>query len=283
VLLGVGLVAAPLGHLEQARDACAEAAELSRSGGDDRGTGDALITLGVALWALGDLDAAAAAHDEAIQRFAAPDDLWRRDVAVVLRARTAVDRGDTDATERVNVGLRSARRSRDAHLLGLALTQQARNVLGNGQAQEAVAAAEAALEASRSIDYREGEAAALTLLARASLIVGTADAHSAAASTARQALEAAAAINHRGALCEAVETLAAVHAAAGEERRALVLLEVAAADRRARTLPAARIEGERTASLTRSLRSRLETSLAAVEAEAASTTLEEVVANHTSA
>jgi predicted ATPase len=283
VLLGVGLVAAPLGHLQQARDACAAAAELSRSIGDERGTGDALITLGVALWALGDLDAAAEAHDEAIQRLSSPDDGWRRDVAVVLRARTAVDRGDNDATDRVNVGLRSARRGRDAHLLGLALTQQARDAFRNGRAQEAVAAAEAALEASRSIDYREGEAAALTLLARASLAVGTGEAHGVAASTARQALEAAAAISHRGALCEAVETVAAVHAAAGAEHRALVLLEVAAADRRARSLPAARIEGERTASLTRSLRSRLGTSLVAVEAEAAATTLDEIVADHISA
>jgi predicted ATPase/DNA-binding SARP family transcriptional activator len=63
VLLGVGLVAAPLGSLPEARDACAEAADLSRSVGDDRGTGDALITLGVALWGLGDLERAAAAHD----------------------------------------------------------------------------------------------------------------------------------------------------------------------------------------------------------------------------
>jgi hypothetical protein len=64
----------------------------------------------VALWGLGDLDGAAAAHDEAIQRFSRPDDLWRRDVALVLRARTAVDRGDTEATRLVDLSLGAARR-----------------------------------------------------------------------------------------------------------------------------------------------------------------------------
>jgi predicted ATPase/DNA-binding SARP family transcriptional activator len=280
VLLGVGLVAAPLGHLERARDACATAVELSRSVGEDRGAGDALITLGVALWGLDDLDGAAAAHDEAIQRFADPGDQWRRDVAVVLRARTAVDRGDADATERVNVALSAARRSGDAHLLGLALTQRARDALRTSRAEEAVAAAGDALHAYRRIHYREGEAAALTLLARAHLICGGADAHSLAADAARQALETAASINHRGALCHAVETLAAVHAAAGDDQRALVLLEVAAADRHARTLPCSRVEREMTGALATVLRSKLGQSLAAAVREAGATTVDDVVAQH---
>ena len=280
VLLGVGLVAAPLGQLEQARDACAVAAELARSVGDDRGTGDALITLGVALWGLDDLDGAAAAHDEAIRRFAAPRDSWRRDVAVVLRARTAVDRGDADATDRVNTALGAARRSGDAHLLGLALTQQARDALRTGRADDAVAAAREALNAFRRIHNREGEAAALTLVARASLLGGAADAQNVAAATAHQALETAASISHRGALCHAVETLAAVHAAASDEHRAFVLLEVAAADRQARTLPCPRVEREMTAALAESLRRRLGPSLSAAVREAEATTLDDVVAVH---
>jgi predicted ATPase/DNA-binding SARP family transcriptional activator len=278
VLLGVGLVAAPLGHLERAREACALAAELGRSVGEDRATGDALITLGVALWGLDDLDGAAAAHDEAIQRFTAPDDFWRRDVAVILRARTAVDRGDADATERVSIALSSARKSGDAHLLGLALSQQARDALRAGRAEEAVAAASDALRAYRRIHYREGEAAALTLLARAHLPAGAARANGLAADAARQALQTAAAINHRGALCHAVEALGAVHAADGDDHRALVLLEVAAADRQNRTLPCPRVEREMTATLAASLRGRLGPQVVAAVREAAATTVDDIVA-----
>ncbi|WP_369253111.1 BTAD domain-containing putative transcriptional regulator [Geodermatophilus amargosae] len=274
VLLGVGLVAAPLGRLVLARDACAEAADLSRSVGDDRGTGDALITLGVALWALGDLDGAAAAHDEAIDRLAAGSDTWRRDVAVILRARTALDRHDADADDRAATALAAARRSGDAHLEGLALTQRARNALRAGDAPVAVRAAEEALSACRRIGYREGEAAALTLLARARLAGGAA---ATAADLAEQAMRVAAAIDHRGALCHAAEALAAARAEAGDDHGALLLLEVAAADRRARGIPDSPVEHELTGRLAETLRARLGPDAEDAVRQAAATTLDDVV------
>ncbi len=277
VLLGVGLVAAPLGHLRQAQEACAEAADLCRSAGDDRGTGDALITLGVALWALGDLDAAAAAHEEAIERFEAVDEPWRRNVAVVLRARTAVDRTDDDAAERVAAALVAARRTADAHLVGLALTQQARLALREQRADDAVAAATEALSSYRRIGYHEGEAAALTLVARGHVAAGDGD--RTAADAAGQALEVAAAINHRGALCSAVETLAAVRAADGEDGEALVLLEVAAIERRSSGIPDARVEAGLTGTLAANLRARLGAQAVVAAREAAALTVEDVAAD----
>ncbi|MCV2489982.1 tetratricopeptide repeat protein [Geodermatophilus sp. YIM 151500] len=282
LLLGSGLVAAPLGRLADARDACAEAARIGRSLGDDRGTGDALITLGVALWGLGDLDAAATAHDEAVQRLAAGEDGWRRVVAAVLRARTAVDRGEADATDRVGAAVAAARRSRDAHLVGLALTQQARDALRTGRGRDAVVAAGEALEAFRRIGYREGEAAASTVLARAHLADGggEAAAGAVAAGAAGRALGLAAAIGHRGALCSAVEALADVRAAGGDDRGALVLLAVADAERRACGLPEAPVEAGRTAGLTATLRARLGADAAAAEREAAGLTVDDVVARH---
>ncbi len=277
VLLAVGLVAAPLGDLAQARDACAEAAALSRAVGDDVGTGDALITLGVALWALGDLDAAAAAHDEAADRLAGDDDTWRRDVAVVLRARTALDRDDADAADRVAAALVAARRSRDAHILGLALTQQARHALRRGHGQEAVPAARDALAAYRRIGYREGEAAALTLLARAHLAAGDAVL---AAAPAEQALDVAAAIDHRGALCHVVEVLAGVRAATGDDDEALLLLEVAADERRRRGIPDSPVERELTACVLETLRARLGPRASAAVRAAAGIALDDIVARH---
>ncbi|MGY1807017.1 BTAD domain-containing putative transcriptional regulator [Blastococcus sp. SYSU D00669] len=275
VLLGVGLVAAPLGHLVQARDACAEAAALSRSRGDDRGTGDALITLGVALWALGDLDGAAAAHDEAAERLAAEEEPWRRDVALILRARTAVDREDDDAGERVAAAVVAARRSGDAHLLGLALTQRARDALRRGDGRAAAGAAEAAEDACRRIGYHEGEAAALTLLARARVAEGTTDL---ASGPAERALAVAAAIDHRGALCSAVEALAAVRAGDGDDAGALVLLEVAAAERRVRGIPDAPVERALTARLAGGLHERLGPRAAATPEQAALLTVDDVAA-----
>jgi predicted ATPase len=276
VLLGVGLVAAPLGHLVQARDACAEAADLSRSVGDDRGTGDALITLGVALWALGDLDAAAAAHDEAVERLAAERNSWRRDVAMILRARTAVDRHDPDARDRTAAALAAARRSRDAHLEGLALTQVARDALRRSDGAEALSAAEEALAAFRRMGYREGEAGALTLVARAQLAAGSIET---AEQLADQAIAVAAGIDHRGALCHAVEVLAAARAAAGDDRDAFNLLETAAADRRARGIPESPVEQEFTARLADALRTRLGARSQDVPRQAGS--LDDVVAMRT--
>jgi hypothetical protein len=180
-----------------------------------------------------------------------------------------VDRGEADAGDRVTAALAAARASRDAHLVGLALTQLARNALREGRAREAAAAAEEALEANRRMGYREGEAAALTLVARARVAVRW-GADAVAASAAEQALSAAAAIDHRGALCHAVEALAAVRAAAGEDQEALVLLEVAEAERRSRGIPSPRVEGYLTERLAESLRSRLgPRAAAAVRAAAA--------------
>jgi hypothetical protein len=101
-----------------------------------------------------------------------------------------------------------------------------------------------------------------------------------AVTAARQAMEMAAAIKHRGALCHAVEALAAVHAAAGDDYRALVLLEVAAADRQTRNLPCPRVEREMTTALAQLLRSRLGPSVAAAVREAEATTVDDVVAQH---
>ncbi|PRY49008.1 putative ATPase [Geodermatophilus tzadiensis] len=275
VLLGVGLVAAPLGDLARARDACAAAADLSRAAGDDRGTGDALITLGVALWALGDLDAAAAAHDEAIERLAAEGDSWRRAVAVVLRARTALDRHDPDAGDRTAAAAVAARRSGDAHLEGLASTQRARDALRAGDGPAAACAAQQALEAHRRIGYREGVAAALTLLARARSAEGAAGT---ATALAEEAMAVATAIEHRGALCHAVEALAAARAAAGDDRDALLLLEVAATDRRARGIPDPPVERELTERLADGLRVRLGPGAEDVRRQATGTTLDDVAA-----
>jgi hypothetical protein len=126
--------------------------------------------------------------------------------------------------------------------------------------------------------YREGEAGALTLLARAHLAEG---AGQVAEDLAEQAMGVAARIDHRGALCHAVEVLAAVRAAAGDDREALLLLEIAAADRRDRGLPDSPVEQALTARLADGCRTRLGPCAEDVILRAGDVTLDDVVATRT--
>lgn len=99
VLLGVGLLAAPLGDNDRVRQVCRESADTGRALDDDRTLAAALLTLGVAEWATGDLTSAASTHDEAAALFDGLGDGWGATICRILRARTARDMGDLDTTE----------------------------------------------------------------------------------------------------------------------------------------------------------------------------------------
>ena len=234
VLHAEGRVAAPMGELRRARDACVASVELSRELGDDRALGRALVTLGLCEWALGDLAAAARDHDEAAIRAESSGDGWHRDTALVLRLRTAIDAGEPDVEQRLDRALASVRATGDQHLIGLALGQQARFDLINGDSGRAYEAARSSLSYWRSVNYREGEIQALNLLARACVLEGRLDE---AATDARTAVLAAASIGHRGGLVQGLETLAAVRHAAGLDTEALELLTVADQERKLATIP----------------------------------------------
>ena len=53
--------------------------------------------LAVVAWALGNLDASAATHDEALALLRDTDNPWVLGVCLALRARTALDRGEPAA------------------------------------------------------------------------------------------------------------------------------------------------------------------------------------------
>ena len=235
--------AAPLGDLPAAREACAASSELSRSLGDDAALGRALITLGLCEWALGDLSAAAGTHDEAAARAEASGDRWHRDVALVLRLRTAIDAGEPDAEQRldtraVDSRLRAAIRTwsvwRSGSKPGWALM--------SGDADRASATAQASLKHWRSVGYREGELQAMNLTARASVLAGHLDQ---AAGAARSAVLLAVSMGHRGGLFEGLETLAVIHHAAGRDDEAWELISVADRERERSAIPVP--AGDRTA------------------------------------
>jgi tetratricopeptide (TPR) repeat protein len=233
VLWGFGLLVASLGQLERARTAGAESVALAREADDDRAIGLALNTLAVAQWALGEPEAAAS-HDEALRRFQGAGDLWGEAVCAVLRARTALDAGDTDAPSMTTAALAAARMCGDRHVVGIALEQTARAKLFLGDIDGAAVAALEALTAQESIGYTEGMVAALHLL-------GTSRAAAGRFADARglhvRALELATRIGHAAATCEALEDLARVAAAEASHGQALGLLGVARRERRSRNLP----------------------------------------------
>ena len=234
VLWGYALLVAALGNLDEALEAAEASTALARQSGDDAAIGCGLNAAAVARWALGDLDAAVAAHEEAIERFASAGDLWGEAICRVLRARTAVDRGDPDAEERIRIGLDTARRCGDAHVVGIALSllAQLQSVRGNHDA--AVTSAQESLRLQESIGYTEGTVAALHLLARLHLEAGEMPE---AKDVLLRGLELAWKMQHAAATCEAVETLARIAFDEGDEATAAALLTTSAAERAARNVP----------------------------------------------
>ncbi|HVM10019.1 MAG TPA: BTAD domain-containing putative transcriptional regulator [Acidimicrobiales bacterium] len=235
----LALLAASLGELDRALDAASESVRIATASSDASALGNALNALAVVKWSMGELDDAAAHHDDGIAAFASAQNDWGIAVCSALRARTAVDRGEAAAQARAEEALVVARRAGDRHVIALALEQLARIAVGAGDAGAGVRHATSCLELVESIGYTEGTIAALHLLGRARLLEG--DVGAARVAHAR-GLSLAASINHASASCEAVEDLARVTMAAGRPADALRLLAAAERQRRARGIPRRRAD-----------------------------------------
>lgn len=234
VLWGYSLLVAGLGHLDEALETGEASTTLARQSGDSAAIGCGLNAAAVAHWALGDLDAAVAAHDEAIERFVAVGDLWGESICRVLRARTALDRGDADTEDRLRAGLDAARRCGDAHVIGIALGLLAHLQATRGEQDSAIESARESLRLQESIGYTEGTIAALHLLARLHLESGdTAEARDELLRSLRLAWK----MQHAAAICEAFENLAQIASHGGDDRTAMQFLSAAETERAARNLP----------------------------------------------
>jgi predicted ATPase/DNA-binding SARP family transcriptional activator len=255
VMLGVGILAAPLGDLARAREACAESAELAMAGGDEAARALALVTLGLAQWGLGDLKEAADSHDEAIATFERLDRQWEVSVARVLRARTAIEANDDRLAEQLLDGaMDDVRATGDGHLIGLAFEQHARLAIRRGELEVAGMAAHQCLAEAESLGYREGMVAGLQVLGRVRHQSG--DPEAAKAHWLR-ALDLAWSIGHTGAICEVLESLARLAVGGGDADHAAVLLLHAARLRQRRGLPVRPSDAEAVRALTHDVRSRV--------------------------
>jgi predicted ATPase/DNA-binding SARP family transcriptional activator len=234
VLWGYSLLVAGLGHLDEALETGEASTALARQSGDSAAIGYGLNATAVAHWALGDLDAAVAAHDEATERFVAVRDLWGESICRVLRARTALDRGDADSEDRLRAGLAAARRCGDAHVIGIALGLLAHLQADRGEPDPAIESARESLRLQESIGYTEGTIAALHLLAQLHLASGdTADAKDELLRSLRLAWR----MQHAAAICEALEGLAQIASKDCDDRTAMELLSAAETERTTRNLP----------------------------------------------
>jgi hypothetical protein len=229
----LSLLSASLGELERAHALAVESIDLGRRSSDLVVTGCGLNALAVAEWALGELDQSRRTRDEAIAAFGAADHKWGLALCGVLQARTAIDQGAQQAIALAEAGLEAARASGDLHLVGLGLEQVTRLALRAGDVDIAHARGIEAVNVQERIGYTEGVIAALHLLGRAILATGD----GAAASTQhRRALRMALTIGHVAAMCEALEDLAQ-DAAPSDHEQARSLLQLAEHHRAERSLP----------------------------------------------
>ena len=127
-----------------------------------------------------------------------------------------------------------ARRTGDAHIIGIALEQCARVALNDGDPAGALALVEESLAGHEAISYSEGVLASLHLLGRAELADGD---PIAARERHLRALGIAVGIGHAAGTIEALDGLAAVAIALGDTPRASRLALVVESERAARRLP----------------------------------------------
>ncbi len=205
VLIHVAIYSSPMGRLDRARAAADEAVRLARTAGEETLAGVALIERGIAEWAMGDLEAAAQTHDDAVVALRAGGYHWGVALARVLRSRTAIDAGDPGAQAMADRAVESARATADRHLLGVALQQSALLELDAGRLDEADAAARESLALEEAVSYREGVIGALHILGRVALSRGETGR---AYRLFRDCLDRAHRIEHLAAVCQALEWLA---------------------------------------------------------------------------
>ncbi len=204
--LAAGMHAESVGDLRVAEQECTAAAAGFAAIGDARGEARSLLHLGTAAWALGRLDDAAAAQDRSIALFRSARHDSGAGLALVLRARTALDQDDASrACELLLEARHELRRAGDPHLVAICLEQHARTCLADGAVEEAARLARESLAVFESVGYPEGVTASLQTLGDVHLTLGDgATATVLFGRATRTALD----LGHTAAVAEGLELLA---------------------------------------------------------------------------
>jgi tetratricopeptide (TPR) repeat protein len=208
-----GTFAVSRGDLPAAAEDCEVAATTYERFGDELGLARVLIAWGIALWGQGDYGKAGEVHDRAAALFAALGDGWGNALSLVLRARTALDAGDTDAGVRLRAAEGAARACGDQHVVAAALVQRATSDLRGSCYETAERFASESLRLNEQHGHREGAVGSLHVLGLAWL--GQQQVEQAGGAFLR-ALTTALSMHHGGATAESLDGLAVI---ASRQRR----------------------------------------------------------------
>jgi predicted ATPase len=188
-----------------------------------------LVYLGMNERWLGDLESAAARHDEAIALAEDLSDDWGLAWALLWRAVTSADQGDDGkAVELLESSRRHAERAGDPCILGWIVKDLADAALRAGEVDAALGLIEESIDILEPTGWNQGLAAALTEVGRALVAEGRIDE---AVVHHRRALRTATDLGQPNAIAEALEGMAEAAAASGDDRHAAVLSGSAAAVR----------------------------------------------------
>ncbi|MGI5242084.1 BTAD domain-containing putative transcriptional regulator [Dactylosporangium sp. CA-139066] len=229
LLAAATLLRLGLGEIDTAHALAAEQLRLARSHADRQWEGDALTRLGMIAWTRGDLPAATAHLEHAVDALRAARDRWREAIALAHLARVRRDAPQLPAAQSAaEAALAVARRVGEDTALGFSLDILGSIMQQRGRPDRAGDLAEEALARYRAIGYREGEASALQAAGRLLLDRGDRDA---ARHTFCNALELCMRFGHRGGIAASLDGLARTALAGGEDVQAAVLVGAAAAQR----------------------------------------------------
>jgi tetratricopeptide (TPR) repeat protein len=203
-----------------------EQLRLARTTGARAWEGDALAMEATVAWARARFDRARQLYEDAVEASIAGGDLWRAAMAEAQLARLHRDRNEPDAARAVAVrSLAHAEEVGEELARGLAVDVLASLEHRWGDVSEARRLVEEALARYRLVDYREGEASALQLAGRIAL---TSRERAPARVAFRRSLQLCRRIGHRAGTAAALEGLAGVATAEGDDRTAADLLADAA-------------------------------------------------------
>ncbi|MFG2045062.1 BTAD domain-containing putative transcriptional regulator [Dactylosporangium sp. NPDC048998] len=229
LLAAATLLRLGLGEIDTAHALAAEQLRLAHGRADRRWEGDALTRMGMIAWTRGDLPAATAHLEQAVDALRAAKDRWREAIALAHLARVQRDTPQLPAAQSTaEAALVVARLVGEDTALGFALDILGSILRQRGRPDRAGAPVEEALARYRAIGYREGEASALQ--ATGGLLLDRGD-RDAAGQAFRSALELCMRLGHRGGIAASLDGLAQISLTNGDDVRAAVLFGAAAAQR----------------------------------------------------
>ena len=228
VFRGAAIVALYQGRFSDSLAAARASHARASASGEPMLVASSSLTVGSALWGLGDLDASADILRDAVERFDVAGDLRGRGFALARLARTLTAAGDPSAVEVATAAVDDLEASSDDWMRVPALDHLAAALWAAGDLDAAAERATEAVAAAERLGSYSGGLSALELLGRIRLAAG--DPAGAEAAQVR-AVDRASRVANAGVTADALEGIAEARAATGDLATTAWLLACAGAVR----------------------------------------------------